>query len=83
METIKRGNITYYIKDESIIVSINNFQHIAFTVYSLQNRKPFYDFRKSIQRSEENELTKAADILLLAQKFNLRGVASSKPKVPE
>lgn len=83
MEIIKRGNITYFIKEESIIASINNFQHIAFTVYSLQNRKPFYDFKKSIKNSSEDDLTKPADILLLAQKFNLRGVASSKPKVKE
>ena len=83
MEVIKRGNITYYIKEESIIASINNFQHIAFTVYSLQNRKPFYDFKKAIQNSKEDELTKSVDILLLGQKYNLRGVASQKPKVEE
>ena len=83
MEIIKRGKITYYIKKESIIASINDFQHIAFTVYPLQNRKPFYDFRNSIKSSAQNELTQPSDIIVLAQKYNLRGVATSRPKVEE
>lgn len=79
MITTKRGNITYYIKDEAVIVGIRDFQYIAYTVYPLQNRKPFYDFRKTILKSNEDEYDNAVELILLAQKYNLKGVASHKP----
>lgn len=80
MEIIKRGNITFYIKEESIITGINDFQFIAYTVYSLQNRKPFYDFKKAIKESKENELTTQTEIIELAQRYKLRGMGSRKPE---
>ena len=35
MEIVKRGNIVYYIKQDAVIVGINNFQYLAYTVYPL------------------------------------------------
>ena len=79
MITLKRGGIIYYIKDESVIAGISGFQYIAYTVYPLQNRKPFYDFRKTIMKSQDTEFNSPTELIILAQKFNLKGVASHKP----
>lgn len=79
MSIIKRGSLTYYVKKESVIAGVGSFQFTAYTVYPLQNRKPFYDFRKSIVESEEDEYNTPAKLVTLALKYNLRGVASHKP----
>lgn len=79
MIIVNKGKITYYVKDEAIVAGINGFQYIAYTVYPLQNRKPFYDFRRSIIKSDEDEYDTPAKLIVLAQKYNLKGVASNKP----
>lgn len=80
MIILKRGKLTYYIKDEAVIVGINDFQHIAYTVYPLQNRKPFYDFRRTLIKSEEHEYRTVPEQIALGQKYGLRAVSSNKPK---
>lgn len=80
MVIVRRGKIIYYVKDESVIVEIGNFQWLAYTVYPLQNRKPFYDFRRTILKSNEDEYGSVLDLLKLGKKHNLKAVASSKPK---
>ena len=79
MKIVKRGNLTYYIKKEAIIVGVGNFQFSAYTVYPLQNRKPFYDFKAAIEESTEDEYDSPSKLITLALKYNLRGVASHKP----
>ena len=71
MTILTRGQIVYYIQDESITIGI----------YSLQNRKPFYDFRKKILKSNDGEFKNAADLISLGQSYKLKAVASSKPKL--
>lgn len=83
MKIVKRGNITYYIKTEAVIVGINDFQHIAYTIYALQNRKPFYDFRREIINSGQGDFTTVTDIIELGQKYGLKAVGSQKPKIEE
>lgn len=80
MQKVIRGRNIFYIKDYSVIVGLNGgFQYTAYTVYPLQNRKPFYDFKKEIEDSKADELCHAVDIIKLAQKYNLIGVGSHKP----
>lgn len=79
MAILKRGRLTYYIKEEAIIVGVNNFQFTGYTVYSLQNRKPFYDFREAIMNSKEDEYDDVFKLISLALKHNLRGVSSHRP----
>lgn len=75
--------MTYYVKDEAIIVSHNNLQYTAYTVYPLQNRKPFYDFRRKILQSQENQYDNIIDLIVLAREHKLIGVASHKPSQEE
>ena len=77
---IKRGRLTYYIKHEAIIVGVSDFQFTAYTVYPLQNRKPFYDFRDAIINSKEDEYDDIVKLISLALKHKLRSVASHKPQ---
>lgn len=80
MIVLKRGGLTYYVKDESVIVGINDFQYIAYTVYALQNRKPFYDFKRTLLDSRENEYNTVVEEMNLGRRFGLRAVSSRKPK---
>jgi hypothetical protein len=80
MEILKRGSLTFYIKEEAVIVGINDFQFIAYTVYALQNRKPFYDFKQAILRSKENEYNTVVKGMNLGRKYGLKAVSSRKPK---
>lgn len=80
---LKRGRLTYYVKDEAVIVGISDFQFTAYTVYPLQNRKPFYDFRKAILKSADQQYSTPVELIGLAKRFNLRGVASHKPSEQE
>lgn len=80
---IKRGNLTFYVKNQSVIVGIGGIQFSAYTVYPLQNRKPFYDFRKTIIKSKETELGSPVELIGLAKRYNLRGVASHRPSKQE
>lgn len=80
MTILKRGKITYYVKDESVVVSVGGYQYIAYNVYSLQNRKPFYDFRKTLLKSREDEYGSIIEQIKLGQRFGLKAVAASKPQ---
>lgn len=83
MIILKRGHLTYYIKEEAVIVGINNFQYIAYTVYPLQNRKPFYDFRRTLIKSEEHEYATVPEQIGLGMKYGLKAVASNKPNIED
>lgn len=79
MQIVKRGRLTYYVKSEAIIVGVGDFQYTAYTVYPLQNRKPFYDFKNAILESREDEYDSPSELISLALRFNLKGVASHRP----
>lgn len=83
MIILRRGKITYYVKDEAVIVSISDFQFIAYTVYPLQNRKPFYDFRRTLLNSKPDEYTNIVEQIKLGQRFGLIATASHKPSEKE
>ena len=78
MTILERGRITYYIKDESVVVGVNR-QWSSYNVYALQNRKPFYDFRRTLLKSKDGEYSTILELIELAQRFKLIGVAGSKP----
>lgn len=83
MIILRRGEITYYVKEEAVIVAIKDFQFIAYTVYPLQNRKPFYDFRKTILKSLDNEYNNIFELIKLGQRYNLKATAGRKPVIEE
>jgi hypothetical protein len=82
MIIIQRKKLTYYIKEESIIVEYNA-QYISYNVYSLQNRKRFKDFKKSILESHYDEYEDIHELMSLAMKFGLKGMVGRKPLIDE
>jgi len=79
MEILKRGKLTYYVRDESVIVD-TGFQAIAYTVYMLQNRKPFYEFKRVLLASQPDEYDTVVKQITLAQDYKLKGVGTQVPK---
>lgn len=82
MIIINRGQCTYYIKEESIVLNYN-LQNISYNVYTLQNRKRFKDFKVAILESEKNEYGNINDIISLATKFGLIGMVGRKPTITD
>lgn len=83
MIILRRGKITYYVKNEAVIVGISDFQFIAYTVYPLQNRKPFYDFRRELLQSKPDQYDSVIEQIKLGQRFGLIATASHKPSETE
>lgn len=81
MKILKRGKLVYYIKDESVVVKINSFQYVAYNTYMLQNRRPFYEFKKALLESREDEYGTVVEEIELAQKYKLKAVGTSAPEV--
>ena len=80
MTILNRGQCTYYIKEESIVLHYNS-QYTSFNVYQLQNRKRFKDFKAAILESSRDEYGNINDIIGLATKFGLIGMVGRKPTI--
>ena len=83
MLILHRGKITYYIKNEAVIVGINDFQFLSYSVYALQNRTPFYEFKRTLENSQSHELATASEVLRLGRKHRLKGFATARPTIPD
>ena len=81
MTIIKRGRITFYIKEEVIIVSNNDFQYLSYSVYSTQSRKNFTDFRDTILKSKKDKFNKIYEVVELSNQFSVYGSGASKPNL--
>lgn len=81
MIIIKRDRITFYIKDESVIVSNNDFQFTSYNVYALQNRNPFYQFKDAILDSKPPQFNNIIDVVSLGAKFGIYGTGTAKPNI--
>lgn len=78
---IKRGQIIFYIREESITVRISNIpQYILYSTYMMQNRRSFFAFRKKVLHSGENELNTPSKVLTLANELSLIATGTGKPE---
>lgn len=80
MIVIKRKQITYYVREESIIAEYNK-QYISYNVFSLQNRKRFKDFKATLLESAPHEYDTINDLISLSIKQGLKGTVGYKPTV--
>lgn len=83
MIIIKRDKVTFYIKDENVIVSNNDIQHTAYSVYALQNRGAFHQFRDTILNSKPSEFTKIVEVVGLSSRCGIYGEPARKPKLED
>jgi len=81
MIIIKRGRLTYYFKDESVIVGNSDFQFCSYNIYALQNRAPFYQFRDTLLNSKPEEYHNILDVIQLSTDLGIRGFATARPNL--
>lgn len=80
MVILEKKNVSYYIKEESVIVEYNN-QFISYNVYSLQNRKRFKDFKQSLIESTTDEYSTINELMSLAMRYGLKGMVGRRPQI--
>jgi len=81
MIVIKRGRVTFYIKDENIVVSNGDFQYSSYSVYALQNRQPFKEFKETILNSEPPRFSSITEVVALSSQCEIYGESARKPNL--
>lgn len=78
-KVVKRGLVTYYLSENSILVSVGN-QVITYNVYNSPARAGLSEFRKKITSSKETQYNNALEQMDLARKCNLIGSSIRRPE---
>lgn len=78
---ITRGNMTYVLYPEKVIVGIGLGQWVSYNQYDNWNRQGITQFRKMILKSREDQLTTPSDQITLASQCGIRGTSTRKPEV--
>jgi hypothetical protein len=76
---VKRGVVTYYLSENSILVSVGN-QTITYNIYNSPARAGLGEFRKKILNSKEDQYNNALEQMDLARKCNLIGSSIRRPE---
>lgn len=80
---IKRGKITYYISDSSVVVGVGKHQYISYNVYNSPSRSSLAEFKKRLINSKPDQYDNVIDQIDLARKCNLIGSGTVRPKWDE
>lgn len=83
MIIIKRNKITFYIEENSIVVSNADFQYTSFNTYSSSNKAQFFKFRSEILESDPDDFTSIVDVVLLSGKYQVWGSSAKKPNLDD
>lgn len=78
-QLVKRGKITYYISETSVIVNVGGSQYISYNIYNSPSRSSLAEFKNRILASREDQYDNAVDQMDLAQKCKLIGTGTRKP----
>jgi len=78
-KVVKRGRITYYLSDTSVVVNVGGSQYISYNIYNSPSRSSLAEFKKRILASKENQYDNVVDQMDLAQKCKLIGTGTRKP----
>ena len=81
MIIIKRGRVTFYICDDSVVISNGDFQHTSYNVYSTVNKSQFHKFRDEIQHSQPPRFTSIVDVVELSSQLEVYGYSTKKPSL--
>lgn len=77
---IKRGQITYVLYAEKIVVGIREIQWVSYNQYDNWNRQGLTLFKNAVIKSKENEYDNATEQMSLAVRCGIRGTGTTKPK---
>ena len=81
MIVIKRGRVTFFIKDDSVVVSNGDFQYSSYNTYMLANKGQFQKFKDTILNSQAPEFSSIVDVVELSSQFEVYGYSTSKPSL--
>jgi hypothetical protein len=71
--------MTYYIRDHVVTIEYRR-QFVAFTDYSLKNKKRFNEFVDELQSSRSPRFSTWEALFTLARRYGLTGVRGFDPK---
>lgn len=78
-QIVKRGKLTYYLSDTSIVVDVGGYQFISYNIYNSPNRSGLSEFKRVLLASKDTEYGNVVDQMDLAQKCKLIGTGTTKP----
>lgn len=78
MIPIKRNDLTYFIRKESVTVQYRS-QFISFNSYDMQNKQRFTKFVDTIVTSKPGEIGCVNDLYGLAREFEIKASAGHNP----
>lgn len=83
---MRRGNFTYYFKEESVVLAIPHGDklgstYINFHCYNMSSRRSFNHFKEELQNCRPREYNNINDVYGLAFKYGVGASAGHKPKV--
>ena len=81
MIIIKRDRVTFYICDDSVVVSNGAFQHTSYNVYSTVIKSQFHKFRDEILNSQPPRFSSIVDVVELSSQLEVYGYSTKKPNL--
>jgi hypothetical protein len=78
---IKRGNITYFLYNEKVIVEVSSTQWVSYNQYDNWNRQGITQFKNIILKSKEHEYGTPVEQMSLAVQCGIRGSSTRKPEL--
>lgn len=81
MIIIKRDRVTFYISDDSVVVSNGDFQHSSYNTFSMANKSNFYKFKSTILDSTYPAFSKIIDVVELSSQCQVYGYSTRKPNL--
>lgn len=81
MIIIKRDRVTFYISDDSVVVSNGDFQHSSYNTFSMANKSNFYKFRNAILDSKYPAFSSIVDVVELSSQCQVYGYSTRKPNL--
>ena len=80
---VKRGKMTYWLSESSVVVGINDRQFVSYNIYNSPSRSNLAEFKKRILASKPNQYDNVIDQIDLARNCNLIGSGTQRPKWDE
>lgn len=81
MIIIKRGRVTFYIKDDSVVVSNGGFQYSSYSTFGLTNKGQFQNFKDTILNSEPPAFSNIVEVVELSGQCQVYGFSTRKPNL--
>ena len=77
---MKRGQMTYILYPEKVIVGIGSYQWVSYNQYDNWNRQGITQFRNALLKSKDHEYSTPTEQITLAVECGITGTGTEKPK---